>query len=215
MQIRPNKIYNRNCLDILPKIPDKSIDLVFADPPYNGGPIGPERRTYSKGKMKIPRHEYKSFCLEWFNQTMRISRNVVVTPGITNTHIYPQPDWQICFYKPNTFAGNKLGGYNVWEPVFVYGKSVINGGIGQDFIKATNHESFYDVKTKHPCPKNLNLIIWIVEKFSRKNKIVLDPFVGSGTTLAACEILHRQWIGIDNNKSYCQLSKKRVQHYQI
>ncbi len=46
-----------------------------------------------------------------------------------------------------------------------------------------------------------------------KNDIILDPFVGSGTSLVAAEILNRKWIGIELSPNYCEISRNRVQHF--
>jgi len=43
-----------------------------------------------------------------------------------------------------------------------------------------------------------------------KNDLVLDPFLGSGTTAVACERLNRRWIGIEINKEYCKIAKERI-----
>jgi site-specific DNA-methyltransferase (adenine-specific) len=46
-----------------------------------------------------------------------------------------------------------------------------------------------------------------------KNDIILDPFVGSGTSLVAAEILDRRWIGIELSPNYCEIARNRVQHF--
>lgn len=62
----------------------------------------------------------------------------------------------------------------------------------------------------HPTVKPLKLMSYLVTLGSRPNDVVLDPFVGSGTTCLAAEILNRKWIGIDNNPEYCEIGRKRL-----
>lgn len=67
-------------------------------------------------------------------------------------------------------------------------------------------------KNFHPTVKPLKLMSYLVTLGSRPNDVVLDPFVGSGTTCLAAEILNRKWIGIDNNPEYCEIARKRIGH---
>ncbi len=120
--LETNKTYHGDCLELMKELPDKSVDLVLTDPPYNAKDIGPNNRKYNSGIMCLPPEEYKKFCKNWFKEVMRISDNIVFTPGIANTHNYPQPYWQICWHKPAAVSYNRMGGYNAWEPIFIYGK---------------------------------------------------------------------------------------------
>jgi len=63
----------------------------------------------------------------------------------------------------------------------------------------------------HPTIKPLKLIEYLCKITMTPDKgIVLDPFLGSGTTAIACEILGRQWVGIEISKEYCEIAKKRI-----
>jgi site-specific DNA-methyltransferase (adenine-specific) len=70
-----------------------------------------------------------------------------------------------------------------------------------------------DERTNHPTQKPLGLIEWLIKGFSNVNDLVLDCFLGSGTTALACEKLNRRWIGIEINKEYCDLSKNRIEKF--
>ena len=54
-------------------------------------------------------------------------------------------------------------------------------------------------KYGHPTTKPLNLMMWLIMHFTKQNQIILDPFIGSGTTAVACKKLNRNYIGIDKN----------------
>ena len=62
----------------------------------------------------------------------------------------------------------------------------------------------------HPCPKPLAWAEWIIERATKENDIVLDPFCGSGTVGVACKKLGRRFIGIDISKDYCKMAHDRL-----
>lgn len=65
-------------------------------------------------------------------------------------------------------------------------------------------------RASHPTQKPLELFKRLIEMTSKEGDIVLDPFIGSGTTAVASEELNRKWIGIEKNKRYCNIAKIRV-----
>lgn len=201
-------IYNGDCLEVMKELPDKSIDLVLTDPPYNAKNIGPKCRKYSQGIMQLPEKEYKKFCKSWFSMAGKLSKNIVFTPGIANTHNYPQPYWIICWHKPAAVSFNKFQGYNAWEPIFVYGKNTER--IGQDYLKINTLNFKKGPEREHPCPKVPELINWLVIHFSNEGDTILDPFLGSGTTARACKDLGRKCIGIEISQKYCDIAVKRL-----
>jgi site-specific DNA-methyltransferase (adenine-specific) len=81
-------------------------------------------------------------------------------------------------------------------------KCTMKTGSGND--RNTSYKNF------HPTVKPLKLMSYLVTLGSREGDVVLDPFVGSGTTCLASEILSRQWIGIDINPEYCEITQKRI-----
>jgi len=65
-------------------------------------------------------------------------------------------------------------------------------------------------KNNHPTVKPLHLVSWLVKLISKEGDVVLDPFLGSGTTLMACKMLSRKGIGIEKEKDYCEIAVKRI-----
>lgn len=206
-----NQVICGDCTEVMKGIKSKSVDLVLTDPPYNCRDIGPHHKKYESGVMQLSPQKYRKFCREWFRECQRISRRIVFTPGITNTHNYPQPTWQICWHKPAARSFNGLGGYNAWEPIFVYVEkpgSRIN--LGQDYILRNTLNFKKGIESGHPCPKILSLWTWLIEIFSTEGDIVLDPFLGSGTTAAACIRLNRRFIGIEISSAYVRIAEERI-----
>ena len=65
-------------------------------------------------------------------------------------------------------------------------------------------------KNIHPTVKPLKLMSWLITLLSRPQDIVLDPFVGSGTTALAAKMLNRRWIGIEKNSEYIEIAQSRL-----
>ena len=63
---------------------------------------------------------------------------------------------------------------------------------------------------RHPTQKPVSLLDWIIKSSSKKGDTILDPFSGSGTTGVASILNNRKFVGIEFDKKYCQLSKKRI-----
>ena len=68
-----------------------------------------------------------------------------------------------------------------------------------------------EVDLVHPTQKPVNLMEYLVSTYSKKGELILDFTSGSGSTLVACEILNRKWIGIEKSDHYCNVIKKRIQ----
>jgi site-specific DNA-methyltransferase (adenine-specific) len=62
----------------------------------------------------------------------------------------------------------------------------------------------------HPCPKPLRVMSWIVERTTRPSDVILDPFMGSGTTLRAAKDSGRSAIGIEIEERYCEMAVERL-----
>lgn len=203
-----NEIIQGDCIEIMRSYENSRFDLCLTDPPYNAKDIGPNKRVYEGQQMQLPLKEYKKFCRAWFKEARRVSKVLLFTPGIANTSYYPQPDWIICWHKPAAVSFNRMGGYNAWEPIFFYGKMPKGKRLGQDFIRQNTMN--FGKRWDHPCPKPLELMRILVDKFSVENDTVFDPFVGSGTTAVAAKELGRNYLGIDLIEKYCDMSRNRL-----
>jgi len=65
-------------------------------------------------------------------------------------------------------------------------------------------------KNFHPTVKPVALMKWLINLVSRKDSLILDPFVGSGSTLVACKKLGRKVVGIEKDEEYCKITQKRL-----
>lgn len=178
-------IYHGDCRDILPSLP--KVDLVLTDPPYGVG--------FASWDEK--------FTFDWFELFKNF--RIAFTPGISNVHKYPPPYWIMGWGKPGSTRRNISGGFNSWEPILIYGKRKIM----TDFIYLPDCANHSDIKG-HPCPKPAKLLTFLMKQLSDENETILDPFMGSGTTLRAAKDLGRKAIGIEIEEKYCEIAVKRL-----
>ena len=193
------------------EMPDKSVDLVLTDPPYGLG--------FPYPSFEDTQENLKSLLDAAVPEIIRIGKRVAITPGITNISLYPKPDWILnCSW--NTTGSRGHCGYNQWMPVLFYGKDLdgigkINGVLKSDslFINGGGFVGFQrgDLENLHVCPKPVGIIKWLVARLSNPQDIVLDPFMGSGTTCVACKKLGRNFIGIEKEPAYVAIAEKRLE----
>ena len=119
---------------------------------------------------------------------------------------YPPAKWVICWHKPGAVCYNATGGFNIWEPILIYGNV---GRYTEDYFSSTPRNFSTGPEKLHPCPKNFDLWTWIILKIPEELTI-LDPFMGSGTTLVAAKELGRKAIGIEIEEKYCEIAAKRL-----
>jgi len=191
-------------LELMQDLEDDSIDLVLTDPPYGvgidyGGYDDNEDNWYRLFDNLIP--ECKRVASMSIIQACKIDR----LQWIYNNH---PPDWLISWYKGSTGCVSKIG-FNDWEPILVYGRN-----------KGINMHDYMNVRPKpfdngHPCPKPVDWAYWIIKRATREGDIVLDPFLGSGTTAVACKQLDRRYIGFELNPKYCRIAEKRLAQSQL
>ncbi|KKL64963.1 hypothetical protein LCGC14_2159730 [marine sediment metagenome] len=86
--------------------------------------------------------------------------------------------------------------------------ATMGNGIGNREHNIEDERSYY--KNNHPTVKPLKLFNYLITLGSRKNDIILDPFIGSGTTAIACKMLDREWIGIEREEEYCKIAQCRI-----
>ncbi len=193
--------------EILPKLADQSISLCLTDPPYGV--------DFKYGdQYDDARPDYAQWVMGIFAEMRRIANVTMLTTGMRNLWLYPPATWVLCWAKPGSRRLNGLGGFNLWEPVLMYGKRRIwhDFKLLPDSLKGAGESR---TKGLHPCPKPLNLYRWLVKEGSDVGDIVLDPFLGSGTSAIAARALGRKCIGIEIEKKYCDLAIDRLRQQVI
>lgn len=200
-------IYLGDCRDILPSLP--KVDLVLTDPDYNAKDIGVHGRKYANGMPHLPEEEYRAWCMGWFVLCQSKADRLVFSCGTKNIWNYPPARWIYAWHKPGGAGNNKLGGFNIWEPILIYGPGYPQQN-GPDVYTAAPINFRTGPEDEHPCPKHPGLWTWLVAGLSRPDETILDPFMGSGTTLRAAKDLGRKAIGIEIEERYCEIAAKRM-----
>ena len=206
-----NKIYCGDCLGIMKKIDDKSIDLVLTDPPYGIGSSNVKRGGKRSGRS-LAKSRYYEFA-DWdnnkpskeiFNEIFRISKNQIIFGGEHLSHLLPQSRGWI-FWDKDTGDNQYADGELIWTS---FDKALRKfkwqwKGIFQEDMR---HKEI----RFHPTQKPIKLFCRILRDYSNENDLILDPFLGSGTTAIACKQLNRNFIGIEINPDYVDIANRRL-----
>jgi len=214
-------LYCGDCLEIMPMIEDK-VDLILTDPSFN------VKLKYESINDDMQDDEYRDWCLSWINDLYKLLNNkhyaIIFTGDIKSYWIFDAiMKSQFIFhhfikwYKPNSqgaLTGTVL--FYRTELSFLISKNkpdikLINRKIlYQDTlihnITSKKDKDAIDHNARRPIPLYLQLI----KGFTSKNDLILDVFLGSGTTAVACEKLGRRWIGIEISEKYCEIAKQRI-----
>ncbi len=192
-------IFHADCREpgLLPLI--VSLDHVITDPPYNVG------LNYSGGD---DRKDYEAWCSEWFQRFNGLASSTALTPGTVNVAMWCRiaaPDWIIGWHKPAAMGPSPFGVCN-WEPVLFWGLPKRNRGT--DVVTAGIVPD--PDLSGHPCPKPEKWARGLVLLLTDVGSTVLDPFMGTGTTLRAAKDCGRKAIGIEIEERYCEIAAKRL-----
>lgn len=256
-----NYIYQGDCIDVMRReIPDNSIDLIYADPPYNlsgkklnlvnnktGGPFYKMNEEWDIWTND----EYLTFSEKWIKESIRILRengslyvsctyhnigeiiilakrkglklNNILTwyktnamPNITKRTFTHSTEFVCWFVKGKNWT------FNYQQLKKINPHKTKKGELKQmrdflDFIELPLVQGKERIKGNngraiHPTQKPEKLLEIIITASSKIGDVVLDPFLGTGTTIVVAEKLKRKWIGIELNETYVKTAKKRIEN---
>jgi len=214
-QIGGCTLYLGDCLEILPEI--GKVDAVVTDPPY-GVMLGSVKNGQATRKKQMNYEDFedtpeyvREVVVPAIKLALSKSERGFITPGNRNMFLYPQPDDMGVWYNPASCTMGRWG-HSLASPIFWYGKNPKNVAASGASSISGHISDVSDIKNKiHPCPKPLKFMRWAVNKVSLENEIILDPFMGSGTTGVACIELGRKFIGIEINEKYFDVACRRIE----
>jgi len=217
-------LYCGDCMEILQDIPNKTFDILITDLPYcytslSGAGCIQDRYEYRKEDLlKLSHFEPEPFLeliktkLKYFHAYIWTDKNLLLN--------YLQ------FIKSNNYnfdilvwvKNNPIPAYHntylkdIEFCLFIREKSrcTFNNGLGYDIYRKAMIDNVSPYAGGHPTAKHL----WMIEKFlmvsTKEGDIVIDPFLGSGTTAVACEKMKRYWVGIEIEEKYCKIAVERI-----
>ncbi len=203
-------IYHGDCREVLPTLVE-SVDLVLTDPPYgidgSSGTINKARGNGNYFAEFIDNTEnVRLVIVPVIEGLIAVVRCVVVTPGNNNMMLYPQPDSFGAFYQPASVGLQVFGNADA-QPILYYGKNARGRNMG---VPCSYRLTESAERNGHPCPKPIKAWRVLLSNISLQHQIVLDPFMGSGTTLRAAKDLGRKAIGIELEERYCEIAAQRL-----
>lgn len=218
------EIHNNDCLEYLKQVEDNSIDLIITDPPYEihtsgGGMYKAKDKQYVKQLNGIK----NGFAPEVLDELVRVMKKINIYIFCSQKQILPLLKY---------FVEEKKCNYNIltWHksnPIPACGNKYITDteyilffrekGVkiyGSASTKLTYYITPLNVKDKklykHPTCKPVNILENLVVNSSCEGAIILDPFMGSGSTGVASIKQGRYFIGVEQVKEYCDIAKERL-----
>lgn len=234
-----NRILCGNAIDIMKQIPDASVDLIVTSPPYNlrnstgngmkngnGGKWANAalKKGYTHHDDCMPHDDYVKWQRDCLTEMMRIipddgaifyNHKWRVQGGLLqdrNDIVKGFPVRQIIIWR-------RKGGFNFNPGYFVPTYEVIYLIAKPKFKLAPKANGCGDVweitqemNNEHPAAFPVDLIDRIIS--STDAKVILDPFMGSGTTALSAINFKRNYIGIDISPDYCEMAQNRIEQHQ-
>lgn len=240
-----NTIFQGDCLDLFQKIPDNSIDMTFADPPFN------LKKKYNGYKDSLEFEEYLAWCENWISEMVR------VTKPTGSIFVHNIPKW-LTYY---TIPLNNKATFKHWiawqAPTAPMGKSLQPSHYGiLYYVKDSKKSKIYEIRSpherdrkssylkkdyggkkaglhpfgplvsdvwtdihrikhnkyrdEHPCQLPVPLLERLILMTTDENDIVLDPFIGTGTTAVAAKKLGRKYVGFDLDDEYQLITENNL-----
>ncbi len=237
-------LYKRDTLELLPSIPDNSVDLIFADPPYflsNGGTTcqSGKRVEVHKGEWDKSQgaDENHAFNRRWLEECQRIlspdgsifvsgTHHVIFSIGFAMQQLDMKILNDIAWYKVNpppnlacryfTHATETI----IWASKNQTSRHFFDYQAMKEENGGKQMQSLWSITPpkksekrfgRHPTQKPISLLLRILAAASREGDLVLDPFMGSGTTGVAAAITGRRFIGVELNEEYLDLARQRYE----
>lgn len=234
-------LYNADCIEVLKTLKPNSIDLIFADPPYflsNGGKSIHSGKIVSVNKgdwdEKSKYDNHLQFTKEWIQQSFRILKyggSIWISGTVHNIFDVKNYLDEIEFKIINIVVWHKSD-----PPPLIYKNKLkfsyeLIIWAKKDGKHTFNYQYMFDIKGEemqdvwtipavqmhekkfgyHPTQKPEALLERIIKACSNVGDTVLDPFSGSGTTCYVAKKLNRKYIGIEKEKEYFNISKRRIE----
>lgn len=203
--MKTNIVINDDCLNFMKSLPDKCIDLIHTDPPFGIGDFwNKSLHTKHYGKKKW---NEKPPSKEYFEEIFRVSKNQIIWGGNYYIDLLPITNSWIIWDKgrnvEKTFMSEAEIAWTSFKTPMRIAKFLWDGARKCENV----------INYNHPNQRPVELYSWILEKYSKENDIIMDPFTGSGTTAISCINMNRKYICVEKEKEYFDLITKRIKNH--
>ena len=206
------QIIQGDCLEVMKGFADKSFDLVLTDPPYGIGAANGVGGGSKRGFVKKYEGDWDNYIptKEVFDEIFRVSKNQIIFGGNYMTEFLPpRASWFIWDKREGLperpFADCEMAWVSEGSPARIF-RFKWDGMI---------QENMKDKEFRHhPSMKPIELMKWCLSRFP-DSLTVLDPFLGSGSSLVACNQMQIKGIGIEISPEYCEIARKRLEQESL
>ena len=201
-----NKIICGDCLEVMKEMPNECVNMILTDPPY-----GVNKATWDDEGVFIKSLPFLYRLLKE-DSYLIVYGAIKKIPTIINTienagFVYV---WQYILYwsNINNIIHSPLGRC-VYTPIFFFKKG--NPKRSQYLVDVHKYcIRTNEIKIGHPTPKPVSNLEKLILFGSQEEKVIFDPFIGSGSVGVACKNLHRNFIGIEISPDYCKIAEERL-----
>lgn len=191
------QLYHGDCLEILPTLPEGSVDACITDPPYGCGKADWD----------------DNFPVAWYTKAKNTAKMIVIitgSQGLFDSMRLVGDDFidVVAGHNMNALTRGPLG-FNNWLAAVVSCEKPKTGNSWNCFEFAVRGDM-----PDHPSPKPIEYMTKLVDRLTKQGDTIIDPFMGSGTTGVACVNLNRNFIGIEKNETYFNIARKRIEQAQ-
>jgi site-specific DNA-methyltransferase (adenine-specific) len=218
------KLYHGDCLEVMKDIPNNSVDMIVTDVPYkviSGGRSKAKNQPsgiLSKNDGKIFEHndiEPSKYMSELYRVLKEGTHCYIFINFINLTNMITEAErvgfkmHTLLVWKKNNKTPSRWYMKNQEYILFMRkgkAKPVRDGGVGHilEFNNIIGNKL-------HPCEKPVDLLELLIKNSSNENDVVLDCFMGSGSTGVACVNTNRKFIGVELDETYFNIAKERIE----
>jgi len=206
-----------DCLERMKEIPGGSVDMILTDPPY-GMNLEPQRKSGKFHGERIKNDNTLAWSDAFFYECFRVTSKNTASMFFCNHHCVAEfiTSAKLAGYEiKNLIVWNKchfgMGGN--WRPVHelvlicTKGRFVTTSNSLKTII---NFKKVHHTKAVHPTEKPTDILEHLISEPDYFPSVILDPFMGSGTTGVAAKNLNRKFIGIEMDDGYFEIAKGRI-----
>lgn len=215
------KLYHGDCLEIMDKLIEEGIkvDCILTDPPY-GIDLTPQRINGKFKNTKVINDNTLSWLPKFTNQIYNLTKNIAIIFCSWQNIDKFKIELEKKFIIKNILVWNKdwFGMGNNYRPNYELILLCCKTNLKTKSKNKSNiltYRRIAPTKLKHSCEKPTKLLKDLIYELSNENDLILDPFMGSGSTGVACLNTNRRFVGIELDENYFNIAKDRIEEALI